>query len=129
MLLMNAGIGMYVQYSEYINGMAVKNNSLIVPTHSSCRYCKLDMYCFSNSSSQSVGYYLFPNGGRVYSDSNYYRCYVERYGYAGVRLRNYRYNTPSVWGIYTCQLPDSEGNMLETNIGIYSSMPSQFLQF
>ena len=93
---MNAGIGMYVQYSEYINGMAVKNNSLIVQKQSSCRYCKVDIYCYSNSSSQNVGYYLFPNGGTVYSDSNHYYYYVHRTGYSGLRMRNYHDYTPSM---------------------------------
>ena len=126
---MNAGIGIYVQYSQYINGMAVKKNSLIVQKQSSCRYCKVDIYCFSNSSSQSVGYYLFPNGGRVYSDSDYYDYTIQRTGYGGVRMRSYRTSTPDIWGMFTCILPDSVGNTLETNIGIYSSMPSEFLQF
>ena len=128
MLLMNTGIGMYVRYSEYINGMAVKNNSLIVQKQSSCRYCKVDIYCYSNSSSQNVGYYLSPNGGRVYSNSDYYDYTIQRTGYGGVRMHNYYDYTPDIWGIFTCQLPDSEGNTLETSIGIYSSMPSTFLE-
>ena len=43
---------------------------------------------------------------------------------SGVRLYFYsHYNTPDIWGIFTCQIPDSEGNNVETSIGIYSSKP------
>ena len=103
--------------------MAVTNNSLIVQ-RSRCYYCKVNVYCYSNSTSVNTGYYIFPNGGRI-SDSRYYDYTVDQRSYSGVRIRSYRYDTPDIWGIFTCEIPDSEGNTVETSIGIYSSMPSK----
>ena len=122
-VIMTTGIGMYVEHSRYITGKAVKNNSLIVDQ--SCgRFCKIDVQCHSNSTSQSVGYYLFPNGNTVYSDSDHYDYYIDRYGYGGVRIRDSYGRSPDIWGIFICKIPDSNGNILEASIGIYSSMPS-----
>ena len=70
---------------------------------------------------------MLPNNARRYSESSYYYYNIFREGYSGIRLRNYGYNQPSYFGISTCELPDSEGNTLETSIGIYSSMPSEFI--
>ena len=70
---------------------------------------------------------MLPNNARRYSESSYYYYNIFREGYSGIRLRNYRYEHPNYFGISTCELPDSEGNTLETSIGIYSSMPSEFI--
>ena len=114
---------MYVEYSHYIRGKAVKNNSLIVDR--SCgSFCRINVHCHSNSTSRSVGYYLFPTGHTVYSNSDIYDYYVDRYGYGGVRIRDSYGNVPDIWGIFICKIPDSNGNTLEASIGIYSSMPS-----
>ena len=124
----HAGSGIYVQSSQDITNTAVVNNSLIVQ-RSICYYCSenvIDLYCYSNSTSQSVGYIEFPNGGRYYS-SQYYYYYPERQTYSGIRLygTKSRYQSIGIWGIFTCELPDSEGNTVKTSIGIYSSTPSK----
>ena len=100
---------------------------MIIHKSSSCHYCKVDLVCHSNSTSQSVGYYMFPNNARRYSESSYYYYNVFREGYSGIRIRNYAHYQPNIYGIFTCEIPDSEGNTLETSIGIYSSMPSEFI--
>ena len=115
---------MYVRYSNHINQLPVGNNSLILQKTSRCRYCKIEVYCYSNSTSSSVGYYKFPNNQRIYSNNDYYDYTIDRITPSGIRIRNYYYETPDIWGIFTCELPDSEGNTVDTSIGIYSSMPS-----
>ena len=70
---------------------------------------------------------MLPNNARRYSESSYYYYNIFREGYSGIRLRNYAHYQPSYFGISTCEIPDSEGNTLETSIGIYSSMPSEFI--
>ena len=118
------GAGIYVSSSYYVNQLAVSNNSLIVPKPNNCYYCKIEVYCYSNSTSSSVGYYKYPNNQRRYSESSQYHYNVERMDPSGIRIRSYRYYNPYIWGIFTCELPDSEGNTVDTSIGIYSSMPS-----
>ena len=118
------GAGIYVSNSHHVNQLPVSNNSLIVQKPNSCYYCKIDVYCYSNSTSSSVGYYKFPNNQRIYSNNDYYDYTIGRITSSGIRIRSYRYDTPDIWGIFTCELPDSEGNTVEASIGIYSSMPS-----
>ena len=117
------GGGIYVQYSQEFYYRAVTNNSLIVQRGSS--YDRVDIYCCSNSTSQSVGYYDFPDGSRVSDDYNYYYYTVSQESYGCIRLGSYRYYTPYISGIFTCQIPDSVDNIIEISIGIYSSMPSE----
>ena len=119
-----AGIGIYVSTSNYHNYVGVANNSLIIRESSSCSRCSIDLYCYSNSTLSSAGYIIFPNGGRVYSDSSYYSMSVFRTSPSGINMYNRYYYYPGYYGIYTCELPDSEGNTLEASIGIYSSTPS-----
>ena len=123
--ILHTGAGFYVRYSYYLNNMAVANNSLIVQKSSSCYNCKVDVYCHSNSTLTSAGYYIFPNDARQYSIYDYYDYSVAREAYSGIRINNYGSLTPDIWGIFTCEIPDSEGNTVETSIGIYSSMPSK----
>lgn len=103
----------------------MKNNSFIVQKSRSCYYCKVDVYCHCDATLEDVGVYVFPNGREIYSSSNYYYYYVRREGYSGIRIRNYHTYTPSSWGIFTCKMPDSEGNMIENSIGVYHTMPSK----
>ena len=123
-LIHKTGAGFYVSSSYYLNNVAVTNNSLIVQK-SSCYYCRVAVYCYSNSTSSTTGYYIFPNGHRRSSDSRHYDYTVDQQSYSGVRIRSYRHDTPNIWGIFTCEIPDSDGNTVETSIGIYSSMPSK----
>ena len=126
------GSGLYIQSSVYVNQQAVLNNSLVVPRSRSCGYyCSetvLDLYCYSNSTSSSVGYYMYPDGNR-YSSSDSYRYTVVQQSYSSIRLygTTSRHYSLGIWGIFTCELPDAEGNTVETSIGIYSSQPSELI--
>lgn len=111
--------------SYYYDDKAVANNSVIVKKPHSCRYCKIIFYCYSNSSSSSVGYIRFPHYNTlVYSDNSWNYWEVYRQSPSGIRVRNYYYSDPYYWGILTCEIPDSNGNTLEICAGVYSSMPS-----
>lgn len=126
-LIILAGAGIHVVNSYYTRNKPVSNNALIVQQsscYSNCR--KVDFYCYSNSTSSSVGYVYFPNNVRYYSSSSNYYMTVSRVSPGGIHIYNYYRNSPSVWGIYTCQIPDSRGRTLERNIGVYSSTPSMY---
>ena len=109
------GAGFHVDHSYYLNNVAVANNSLIVKQS----YSYLEVYCYSNSTSTDIGYYIFPDSVSQYS-SSYHRYSINRRTSSGVRLYS---SNPNMWGIFTCEIPDSEGNTVETSIGIYSSKP------
>ena len=132
LFFLNTGAGFYVDDSYYLNNVAVANNSLIVPKQSSCYYdyynynCRtVNVYCYSNSSLSNVGYYVFPNHVRQYSTSDYYDYQVNRQAYSAIHIGNIVSSSPDIWGIFTCEMPDSEGSTVKTSIGIYSSMPSK----
>ena len=67
---------------------------------------------------------MFPNGGRISSTSDYYDIRVERLNPSGIHFEDIYNYYLDLFGIYTCELPDSEGNTLEASIGIYDSFPS-----
>ena len=121
--ILNAGAGLYVVDSRSNPNKVVPNNTFIVGRYwSSWRrsYYAYDVYCYSNSTSSNVGYYLFPNGGKYYSGYN--NVQTLRQTPSGIRL-HFSSSSGGYWGIFTCQIPDSNGNTVETSIGIYSSTP------
>ena len=115
------GAGIHVEESLFHNNSAMHNNSVIVKK--SCYNCKVKFYCYSNSSSSNVGYVQFPTGSLRYNDSDYYQWEITRINPSGIRVRSYQDTDPNSWGIFTCRLPDSNGNIIETSIGVYSRMP------
>ena len=109
------GAGLYVDsYNDY----TAPNNSLITKSYSR----QVTVHCYSNSTSTNIGYYIFPDGISKYSTFDYLDYRVNRET-SGVYIQAERYNTPDIWGIFTCEIPDSDGNIVETSIGIYSSTP------
>lgn len=119
----HTGGGIYVANSEYYKNKSVPNNDLTVVDYSCYHYCrKIDIYCYSNTSS-SYGYINFPNGDSTNDNSYFYGMVVSSLSASGIRTRNYEGYDPDLWGVYTCQIPDSQGRTLKMNIGIYSSMP------
>ena len=87
---------------------------------SSCYYCLLSFYCYSEASSGTV-YVQFPNGGRIYSTNAYGDVRVQQTSPSGVLVRNYRYYFPDFTGVYTCEAPDSRGNTLPFSIVWYAT--------
>ena len=130
----NVGSGLYIKLSCSINQRPISNNSIIV-SRSRSRSCSwyscptetlVDLYCYSNSTSQRTGYYRYPNGNR-YSTSGQNFYYVTQESYLTVCLHGISQQSGSmnIWGIFTCEMPDAEGNIVKKSIGIYSSMPSK----
>ena len=87
---------------------------------------RLDMFCCSNTTSLG-GTLTTPNG--YIRTSGYWNAQLYRYHgtdtYAGCIRLTYTYSSgyslylSSYSGIHTCIIPDSEGNNLNVNIGIY----------
>ena len=128
MYISYTGGGIFVYHSKDINNKAVANNSVIIVKPNSCRNCRVDFYCYSNSSDANNAYIFSPNNRRFYSRSRVYNMEVSRIiNPSGIRLRNYMYNAPSLEGIYTCQLRDSNDNILYINIGYYTDDPRMFI--
>ena len=115
-----AGSGIYIEHSRYVSNRAATNNSLIEWTN------YFSVQCYSNSTSGDRAYFRFPDGSRVYSDSDHYDYSIGQLSYTGVQISYY--STPDINGIFTCEVPDSRGIMVETSIGIYFSTPSEFLK-
>ena len=115
-----AGSGIYIKQSRYINNRAAAKNSLIEWTD------YFSVQCYSNSTSGDRAYFRFPNGRRVYS-SYYYGYYLSQLNYTGVKISQSSFRR-RIYGIFTCEVPDSQGIMVETSIGIYHSTPSEFLK-
>ena len=121
-LIFSTGSGIYVERSRYIRNQAVTNNSLIVRGTSSSYY--LNAHCYSNSTMGRTAYFRFPDGSLRSSDSDHYDYSISQLSYTGVQI--YRRSREDIFGIFTCKVPDSRGITVETSIGIYASMPSEF---
>ena len=103
-------------------GTLLANNSIIFHHSSSCSDCQVEFYCFSNSTLSDVGDVLVPyyyddtigSGGSGHSE----QVAVERLPFSTLHVQ-----VPSVGlgnvGIFTCRLPDTNGNTLDYSIGIY----------
>ena len=104
-------------------GISIKNNSLIVQKQHYCGYdCKVDVYCHSNSTSQSVGdYFYIQHTLTPFLAIISLQLDMLVFGYVTV------IHIHPLSGVSSfCKIPDSDGNTLEVSIGIYSSMPSEF---
>ena len=52
---------------------------------------------------------------------------IYRVNPSGIRFQNYASRAPSFEGVYTCRLPDSNGNTLDINIAYYRTYPSKYI--
>ena len=114
-----AGAGIYVEGSQYINSKPVANNTALHFKTSNCQryYCDaVSIYCYSSATSARVSVVL-PNGSEKFT--GIYSTYIiEQVSPSGLHFKNMRYYTPPQ-GIYTCRMPDSNGNTLEMSFGLY----------
>ena len=105
----------------------VANNSVVLLKTTQCLYCKLSFHCYSNSSQTGVGYIIFPNSRQYYRSSRaYYGVEVYRRNPSGISFKNSALQAPRYEGIYTCRLPDSNGNILDINIAYYRRCSSKY---
>ena len=116
----------YVQNSFSHKNTAVANNSLIVANLYNCGSCSgdVDVYCYSNSTLSNVGFVISENGKRLYYNTTYYSVSTFTVHPSGIQIIISNSTRRYYSGIYTCVLPDSEGNTLEASIAIYEIFPS-----
>ena len=114
-----AGAGIFVEGSQFINSKPVANNTALRFKTSSCYYCtKVNVYCYSSATAARVSVVL-PDGSEQFT-SRYSSYIIEQVSPSGLHFWNSRYYTPPQ-GIYTCRMPDSNGNTLEMSFGLYYS--------
>ena len=114
------GISIVIAYSSSSGERTQPSNSFATVHGNS----GLWLLCCSNSTDLQVGNFTFPDGdvhAAVY-DPPVYISYI----HDCIKLDYYNGSqhtftlSPDAVGIYTCTIPDSEGNLLQENIGIYN---------
>ena len=100
------------------------NNSIVLSNIQCCE--RVQLYCYSNSTTESDKYLIWPNGRRYQPDYHYY-SYMSIYHRtpSGMYIQSYSNHYPEN-GIYTCQLQDSNENMVDISFGLYSSRPREY---
>ena len=126
---------LYVVDRHDNKGTLLPNNSMIFHRPLSCSHCQIEFYCFSNSTLSGVEEVIVPNNtmhsflsgvGDVIVPNNTMQgghsgqVLVERLPYSTLHVQVPNTALRNV-GIFTCRLPDSNGNTLDTSIGLYSS--------
>lgn len=115
-----AGHGLYIDDSEYISGVGVANNSIVVPRSSSCTNCKLDIYCCSDRAVPTREI-VFPDGVAKRTASDYYNMEVQQLSStARVRAFNHLSYYPQLYGLYSCRVGSPA---LTSSVAVYSSLP------
>ena len=115
--LSSAGAGIYVQHSYYISNSSVFNNTALGSINS--YNSRVSFYCLSNTTSADVRSSVLYSGGRIFAGST--NSYLEVYEASTTGLLVY-IKTPR--GIYKCEIADSNGNIINLNIGVYYSYSS-----
>ena len=120
-----AGLGVYIpiahsSHTSSSGGGGAQPSNTFATVHT---IHGLLLRCCTNSSSENVGSFIFPNG--VVRTSDYLPAYIRRLNSGCIVLDYYKqgqYFTLShdAVGIYTCTRPDREGNLLQEHIGIYN---------
>ena len=99
--------------------MSLANNSMV--TFNS-RSRIIDFVCYTNSSDPNVGYIILPDN-KQYNDTEQVRTISP----SGIQFQNNNYRLRVNTGIYTCRLPDSNGKILDFNLGVYTSAISMYI--
>ena len=98
------------------------NNAVVVPTEGDYyrSHVRLDIHCCSNTS-LPTGNIITPSGRNEgsFNSDGCYRFYFYRF----FRIPGYRANLSSYGysGVFTCNIRDTEGNELHSNIGVYDT--------
>ena len=84
---------------------------------------RLTLECFSNSSQPVNGSITTPSGLTLYPDIFYgiwnLNIPFNRPGILRFRNREDRSLTNNEMGVYTCTIPDDNGNIISLNVGLY----------
>ena len=114
----SAGAGIYVEHSQFISNSAVANNTAVRLTSVDCENCRLSFYCLSNSTTNTSKAILQYPSGRKFPTQELYSLRVNWVNSSGFYAHNNGRYIPGQ-GIYTCEMPDSNGNLLMLSIGVY----------
>ena len=96
--------------------MPLANNSMVT-----INYRTIDFVCYTNSSGSDDGYIIFPYNRQFYDTQ------IRRISPSGIQFQNNNYRLPVYTGIYTCRLPDSNGKILDFNLGVYTSARGMYI--
>ena len=121
----SAGAGIYAGFAatQYVD-QPIANNGLIIALDSGSESLWFD--CVSNSSQSGVGVITGRDGttlthGAALAGSGTWTV-VHPFSRPGVlRIRAYSVLTAGDQGIYTCTIPDDNGNIFSINVGLYPS--------
>ena len=111
-------IMVYVAKSYDHEDVIVANNSAVLYHPGSCLNCPVVFYCFSNFTSSGVGELILPDGTTHHHNTDSSQLLVKRLPFSTLRVQVS--NSQPITGLFTCRLPDSNGNTMETTIGLYS---------
>ena len=110
-IFLHAGGGIFVVESRSHKNVALANNSMVTINSQI-----IDFVCYTNSSDSDGGYIILPNNMQ-YNDTEQ----VRRISPSGIQFQNNNNRLRISTGIYTCRLPDSNGKILDFNLGVYTS--------
>ena len=129
-----AGIGIYIQGAaesqtrSYSGVQGVQPSNTFATVERNYASTRVDVYCCSNATNTNSGRITIPNGyeygsnfgsyGRI--TPSYTGCIQFRYYYNDLYYNSWYPSNYNYDGIHTCKLPDSNGNYLYENFGIYN---------
>ena len=97
--------------------MSLANNSMVIINSQI-----IDFICYTNSSDSNVGYIILPDNRQYYDTEQ-----VRRLRPLGIQFQNNNNRLRVNTGIYTCRLPDSNGKILDINLGVYTSARGMYI--
>ena len=119
------GAGIFILSSEQIARSSVPNNTALqFKSNYYCRNCHLSFYCLSNStSSEGSNPSLWYRYGRMYPNTTQYGVTVSQYTSGGLHVHNGY--SGAIEGVYTCDIVDSNGKIIQLSIGAYENSISK----
>ena len=97
--------------------MSLTNNSVV-----NINSRIIDFVCYTNSSDSDDGYIILPDNMRYYDTEQ-----IHRISPSGIQFQNNNNRLPVYTGIYTCRLPDSNGKIIDLNLGVYTSARGMYI--
>ena len=124
MLYVAAGVLLYLENErDGDNGQILPNNSLISTSSLSS---DSGLACYSaDASSNTIGEWRFPAGGRLDRDMNDQQQLVFAHNQIGrvtLQIRDNRPFPSTLEGMYNCLIPDETGTVRTLYAGVYSTI-------
>ena len=119
-MLNGLGAGIYVVSSGQISNSSVPNNTALRVLSSSGR-SQFSFYCLSNSTSDEFIPSILYQYGRIYPNRTENNVEVSQ-SLFGLYVSGNSYSFSQLRGIYTCDIADSNGEVIQLSIGAYHSI-------